>query len=59
MPVAGADLLAILHGIAAQGHSRAVTVAVFDLVLGKPALHFSYHFWFGEKLVRATFRVAL
>jgi|GEM_PF-4235366 hypothetical protein len=32
MPVAGTDLLAILHGIAAQGHSRTVAVSVLDLV---------------------------
>jgi hypothetical protein len=34
MPFAGADLLAILHGIAAQGHSGAIEAAVVDQVLG-------------------------
>ncbi len=34
MPLAGADLLAILHGIAAEGHSGTEQVAVFDQVLG-------------------------
>ena len=34
MPLAGADLLAILHGIAAEGHSGAEQAAVFHQVLG-------------------------
>ena len=43
MPFAGADLLAILHGIAAEGHSGAVEAAVVDEVLGEPLLDDVYH----------------
>ena len=38
VPVTGADLLAILNGIAAQGHSGTVPVAVKPLVVRKPLL---------------------
>jgi hypothetical protein len=58
MPVARADLFAILHGIAAEGHSRTVSIAVDDLVLGKALLDLRNHFRFGEKLVCAAFDVA-
>jgi|TARA_B100000959_G_scaffold278601_1_gene337246 hypothetical protein len=58
MPVAGANLLAILHGIAAQGHSRTVAVAVLDLVFGKPALDLCDHFRFGKELIRTPRHVA-
>ena len=39
VPVAGANLFAVLDGIAAQGHSRAVAVAVLHLVAGQALLY--------------------
>jgi hypothetical protein len=59
MPVARADLLAILHGIAAQGHSRTVAVAVLDLVFRKTALNLRDYFRLGKELVRSPLYVAL
>jgi len=59
MPVARTDLLAILHGIAAQGHSRTVAVAVFHLVFCQAVLNFRNHFWLREKFVRSPLYIAL
>ena len=58
MPITWADLLAILHGITAEGHSRTVAVAVYHLVFGKALLDLRNHFRFGKKLVCAAFDVA-
>jgi len=58
MPVARADLLAILHGIAAQGHSRTVPVTVLDLVFGQPALNLRHHFGLGKELIRTPLYIA-
>lgn len=49
MPFAGADLVAILHGIAAEGHSGAVEAAVVDQVLGEPSLDAVYRVGEGKK----------
>jgi hypothetical protein len=57
MPVAGAYLLAVLNGIAAQGHSRTIAVSVVNLVFGQPLLNHLHHFLFREKLVGAAFHV--
>ena len=59
MPFAGADLLAILHGIAAEGHSGAVEAAVVDQVLGEPSLDAVYHVGGGEEAVGPPLDVAL
>jgi hypothetical protein len=53
VPVARANLLAILNWIAAQRHSRTVTVAILDLIFGEPLLNDLDHLWFREKLVRS------
>jgi len=58
MPVTRADLLAILHGITAEGHSRTVAVAVRHLVFGKALLDLCNHFRFWEKLVGTAFDIA-
>ena len=52
--IAGADLLAILHGIASEGHSRTVAIAVRDLVLGEAFLDDANNVRFGEELVRTA-----
>jgi hypothetical protein len=57
MPVAGADFLAILNGVAAQGHSRTVPVTMIDLVLGQPLLYHLHNFRFREKFVRPPLHV--
>ena len=59
MPLAWADLLAILHGIAAEGHSGAVSIAVHSLVLAQALLDDSDHVRFGEELVRSLGHVPL
>lgn len=59
MPFAGADLLAILHGIAAEGHSRAIEVAVVHQVLGQPSLDLLYDVREGEEAVGPPLHVAL
>jgi hypothetical protein len=51
MPVAGADLFAILNWITAERHSRAVTVALLDLVVGESLLHYLDYLWLREELV--------
>ena len=55
--LAGADLLAILDGIAAQRHSRAVSVTVLALVLGQPLLDYGYDFALWKELVRPSLDV--
>ena len=57
MAVAGANLLAVLNGIAAQGHSRAVAVAVLYLIFSQALLHHFDHFRLREKFVRAALDV--
>ena len=51
VPVTGAYLLAVLYGIAAQGHSRAVAVTVVNLVFGQPLLYHLDYFRLREKFV--------
>ena len=57
MPVAWADLLAILNGIAAQRHSGAVAVAVLDLILSQALLHHLNHVSLWKEHVIAFFNV--
>ena len=57
--VAGANLLAVLNGIATEGHSRAVAVAVLNLVLSQAFLHYLHHIGFGEELVSPSLHVLL
>jgi hypothetical protein len=59
VPLAGADLLAILHGIAADGHSGAVEAAVVDQVLGQPSLYDVHRLGEGEEVVGPPLDVAL
>jgi len=59
VPVAGADLFAILYGIAAQGHSRAVAVTVVNLVFGQPLLYHLDYFRLREKFVRSALHIFL
>jgi hypothetical protein len=59
MPFAGADLLAILHGIAAEGHSGAIEVALVHEVLGQPPLDLLYVLPQGEETVGPSLHVAL
>ena len=59
MAVAGANLLTILDGIAAEGHSRAVTITVIDLVLGQSLLHQLHYFLFRKEFVRSALDVLL
>ncbi|MCL0101520.1 hypothetical protein M1O29_00330 [Dehalococcoidia bacterium] len=42
VPIAGANLLAVLHGIAAEGHSRAISVPMVNFVLSESLLHDIY-----------------
>ena len=58
MPLAGADFLAILNGVAAQGHSGAVAITLSALVLCQPLLHDLYNLSLREELVGATGHVA-
>jgi len=58
VPFAGAYLLAILDGIAAQRHSRTVAVPVVSLVLGEALLYDPYHLRLREELVRSSLNVA-
>ena len=51
VPVTRADFLAILDGIAAQGHSRAVPIAVKPLVLPQAQLDLLDDLGFREELV--------
>jgi len=57
VPVAGAYLFAVLDGIAAEGHSRAITIALVDLVLGQPLLYNLDYFLLWKKFVRSTLHV--
>ena len=59
MPVAGAYLLAILHGIADRWHSRAVPVAILALVLGQALLDDADDLRLREKLLGASLYVSL
>ena len=59
MPLAGADLLAILHGIAAEGHSGAKEMAVLHQVLGQSPLYLLDDFRLGEEAVGPPLDVAL
>ena len=59
MPIAGADLLAILDRIAAEGHSGAVTVSVFYLILCQTDLYQLYDIGLREEPVGATLYVLL
>ena len=59
MPLAGAYLLAILHGIATEGHSGAIPVAVVLLVLAQALLHDPDDLGVRKELIRATLHVAL
>jgi len=59
MPLAGADLLAILHGIAAEGHSGAEQVTVFHQVLGQPPLYLLDDLRLREEAVGPPLNVAL
>ena len=45
VPLAGADLLAILIRIAGEGHSRTVEVPVLNQVPGQALLHRLHDFW--------------
>jgi|TARA_B100000315_G_scaffold169005_1_gene157543 hypothetical protein len=51
MPLAGADLLAILDRIAAERHSRTVPVAVVPLVVAQTLLDDADDLWLGKELV--------
>jgi len=59
MSFTGADLLAILHGIAAEGHSRAEQAAVLHQVLGQPPLYLLDDLLLGEEAVGPPLDVAL
>lgn len=59
VPVTGAYLLAVLYGIAAQGHSRAVAVTVVNLVFGQPLLYHLDYFRLREKFVRPALHIFL
>ncbi len=59
MPVAGAYLLAILHGIADRWHSRAVPVALLALVLGQAPLDDADDLQLREKLLGASLYASL
>ena len=58
-----ADFLAILNGIATQGHSGTVSISMIDLVICQPLLDLQHHFWLWKELVRSPggvpFREAL
>jgi len=58
VPLARADLLAILIRIAGEGHSRAVQAPVVDEVLGEPSLHLVHDLRQREELVRPLLDVA-
>jgi hypothetical protein len=57
MPFAGADLLAILNGIAAQRHSRTVSVAVNSFIFSQALLYLVDDLRFREELIWATLNV--
>ena len=57
VPVAGAYLLAVLDGIAAEGHSRAIAVAVVHLVFSQPLLYHLNYFLLREKFVGPTLHI--
>ena len=59
VPVTGANLLAILYGIAAQGHSRTIPIPVINLVLGQPLLYQFDNFRLREKFVWPALHVLL
>ena len=59
MPVARADLLAILHGIAAKRHSGTIAVPVLALVFSQSFLDQSHHIRFRKELVGPAVHVLL
>jgi uncharacterized Rmd1/YagE family protein len=59
MPLARADLLAILNWIAAERHSRAVSVPVVALILAEALLDLFYYYIFGEEFVGPALDVPL
>jgi hypothetical protein len=59
MPFTGANLLAILNGIAAQRHSRTVSITRYALVLSQPFLHLGHDLRFRKELVRAALNISL
>jgi len=59
MPLARANLLAILNEVAAQGHSRAVPIAVLLLVFAQTLLDDLHHFFHWKELVRPFLYISL
>jgi hypothetical protein len=59
MPLAGANLLAILNGIAAQRHSRAVSITCDAFVFSQPFLYLGHDLGFRKELVRAALNISL
>lgn len=55
--VAGADFLAILNGVAAEGHSRTIAVTVINLVFGQALLNNLDDLRLGKELVRSALNV--
>jgi hypothetical protein len=59
MPLAGANFLAVLNGIATQRHSRTVSIACYALVLSQPFLYLGHDLGFRKELVRAALNISL
>jgi hypothetical protein len=59
MPLARANLFAILNEVAAQGHSRAVAVAVLLLVFAQTLLDDLHHFFHWKEFVWPFLDVSL
>ena len=57
--VARADFFAILNGVAAQGHSRAVPVTVIYLVFSQALLNYLDNFRLGKEFVGSALNVFL
>ena len=53
MPLAGADFLAILNGIATQRHSRAIAISLLFFVFAEAFLDFLDHFRHRKEFVWA------
>jgi hypothetical protein len=59
MPLAWTNLLAILNGIAAQGHSRTVAITLDSLKFAQALLDLGDDLWFREELVWAALYIPL
>tara|TARA_B100000446_G_C10543094_1_gene337583 strand:- start:1998 stop:2231 length:234 start_codon:yes stop_codon:yes gene_type:complete len=59
MPLARADLLAILNGIAAQRHSRTVAIALKAFILSQALLDLFHNLRLRKELVGAALDVPL